>query len=260
MPRPDRTLTSRHECKYFVPAGTLPALRALSRPFVQLDEFARRAPTRRYTLSSLYLDGPTLPLYRQTIEGHRNRFKLRIRSYSDDPAAPVYCEVKKRAERVVLKVRVPLERRVAEELLSGRPRVAASDPRVAEFLASSSNVEAVPSLRVRYEREAYESKALDPVRLTIDTAVSFARFDPAAPLSLSGAGWSPTPVEGAIVEIKFVDRCPSWVTRIVDELQLWRESIPKYVLSVDAALSKGWKGPSRASWLSANPAPLHRAD
>jgi len=38
MPSLDRTLASRHECKYFVAPEVLPALRAMARPFVRPDE------------------------------------------------------------------------------------------------------------------------------------------------------------------------------------------------------------------------------
>ena len=85
MSQNDRTLTSRYEWKYFVPASLLPSIRAMSRPFVRPDRFARTQPGNRYPIVSLYLDGDGYELYRTTVEGHLNRFKLRVRAYDDDP-------------------------------------------------------------------------------------------------------------------------------------------------------------------------------
>lgn len=235
----DRTLASRHECKYFVAPDVLPALRAMARPFVRPDEYTRRGPSRRYALSSLYLDGPDLPLFRGTIEGHRNRFKLRMRVYSDDPESPVYCEMKKRVDRIVRKLRVRTDRDLAERIARGNASLALPDPKLAEFVGAIRTVGAGPMLRVRYEREAYESNAHDPVRMTFDSALMFALPDPAAPFRLGGEGWHATPLPGTILELKFTDRCPSWMTRIVDELQLCRESIPKYVLCLEHAARLG---------------------
>ena len=44
MSQNDRTLTSRYEWKYFVPASLLPSIRAMVRPFIRPDHFARQHP------------------------------------------------------------------------------------------------------------------------------------------------------------------------------------------------------------------------
>jgi len=188
------------------------------------------------------LDGPELPLFRGTVEGHRNRFKLRMRSYSDDPKAPIFCEVKRRVDRIVRKVRVRVERALAEQVVQGEVPLTLADPRLAEFVEAQHSTGALPLVRVRYEREAYESSAQDPVRMTFDSALSYAPFDPAAPFRLHDGAYQATPLPATIVELKFTDRCPSWMTRIVDELQLCRESIPKYVLCVQHGLRRGSLG------------------
>ena len=36
-----------------------------------------------YPTHSIYLDGPGYPLYTATIQGHNNRFKLRVRYYTE---------------------------------------------------------------------------------------------------------------------------------------------------------------------------------
>lgn len=244
----DRTLTSRYELKYWVPQHLSPEIRRFVRPFCRLDAHAQGRPGNRYTISSLYLDSPGWELYRTTTEGHHNRFKLRVRSYSDDPAAPVFLEIKKRSNQVVLKTRARVDRDQAIGLLTGAP-TSTEDPSCREFVESARRLGAQPALRVRYEREAYESRGDDPVRVTLDSSVSYApTSDPN--LSLNGPGWAETPTEGVILEVKFTDRAPRWVTGMIRSLGLERCSIPKYVLSLDRAFAlhgtTPWSGRPRA--------------
>lgn len=236
MLKPDRTLSSRYECKYLVRPETLPAIRAMVRPFVKPDRFAQGQPGYRYPLSSLYLDSPDLDLYQTTIEAHRNRYKLRVRSYSDDPSSKVYFEIKRRSDQVILKTRAATSRAIAQRLLEGRglEDVPAS---LRKFLLSMLEISAEPVLRVRYRREAYESLGRDPVRLTFDTQIEHA-VTRTPNLSIGGDAWTSTPLGGVVVEIKFSDACPSWVPATIDRLELVRESIPKYVSSLSEALRR----------------------
>ena len=203
MSQNDRTLTSRYEWKYFVPASILPSIRAMVQPFVRPDHFARQHADRRYPIVSLYLDGDGLELYRTTVEGHRNRFKLRVRAYDDDPKSPVFLEVKKRSNVVVRKTRARVSREVAEAVLSGRPAPLSEVEGASEFALRLGELGARPLVRVRYMREAYESVHGDPVRFTIDTEVEHAMTATNNLALEAHRDWEKTPTEGAIVELKF---------------------------------------------------------
>ena len=238
---PDRTLLSRYELKFWVPQQLVGEVRRHVRPFCRPDQFARVQPGNRYTISSLYLDNGRFDLYRTTTEGHHNRFKLRIRSYSDEPGTPVFFEIKKRANQVVRKRRSRVERDIAAKFLEGEP-LPAQDAAFEEFVGSARRLGAVPTLRVRYEREAYESRGGDPVRVTLDTRIMHAPTT-TANLSINGAGWERTPTEGTILEIKFTDNAPHWLPTMVRSLGLERHSIPKYVLSLDRAFDLHGRSP-----------------
>jgi len=239
MSQNDRTLTSRYEWKYFVPTRLLPSIRAMVRPFVRPDHLARHNADSRYPIVSLYLDGDGLELYRTTVEGHRNRFKLRVRAYDDDPSSPVFLEVKKRSNVVVRKTRARVSREVAEAVLNGRPAALSDVEGASEFALRLDELAARPLVRVRYLREAYESAHGDPVRFTIDTEVEHSMTSTSNLALEAHREWEPTPTEGAIVELKFSEQCPSWATRLIDQLEINRESIPKYVLSLDHAMDQG---------------------
>jgi hypothetical protein len=238
---PPHDVLSRYECKYLLPKEMLPELRLLIRPFVDPDRHALRHPENRYPIGSLYLDTPDLFLHRQTEHGEKNRYKLRIRAYDDDPAGLVFFEVKRRMNGVVLKWRRAVRRSVASRFLDRQPlqdgpRDRAPD--LAEFVHDAWKIDAGPVFRVRYEREAYEARGGEPTRVTFDTKLA---FNPTTEgnLSLNGPGWERALQGRAILEVKFTERFPSWIQGIVDTFDLQRISVPKYGISVNRALALG---------------------
>lgn len=230
---PGGVAASRYECKYLIDERRVRDLREFIRPFVRPDEHALGRPDSRYPICSLYLDSRGLALYRQTREGNKNRFKLRIRSYADREEDPVWLEIKRRVNGVIRKRRAPVRRAAVRRWLReglDSPSLSGILP-AAEFVRLSRDVVALPRVRVRYQREAYQSAGRDPVRLTFDTCVAYSP-SPGAALEYEGGSWAETPVEGVILEIKFTDHFPSWVHSLVETFELGRQSVPKYCLSV----------------------------
>ena len=104
------TFHSRFECKYMVDPSVVPEIRHFLASFTEPDAFAAKCPGFRYPISSLYLDSPSLDLYQQTVNGEMDRFKLRIRTYDDNPASPAFLEVKRKHNNVVHKRRAGISR------------------------------------------------------------------------------------------------------------------------------------------------------
>jgi SPX domain protein involved in polyphosphate accumulation len=230
----------------------VPLIRDAVRPFVRLDHFAAAQDDRRYPICSLYLDTPDLELCRKTLHGHKNRYKLRIRSYSDAPDDPVYLEVKRRVDGVILKCRNRVSRSEGVVVLRGesnaRRNIILDDSAGHDdFSALATATGVYPVIRVRYLREAYESIGYDPVRITFDTQIQhLVTLEPN--LSHEGEGWRATPVNGTVIEIKFTDRFPSWVRNLVQVFELQKLSVAKYCLSMTSAIYEG----SYASSVSAD--------
>src|SRR5262245_20172324 len=234
---------SRYECKYYVDPLSVPELRQMIHAFAEPDRFAVKHAGYRYPISSLYLDTEDLRFYQQTVGGVKNRFKLRMRTYDDDPATPVFLEIKERMNQVVGKWRLPLTRSQAQAFLerkaewhreAGRELLSEIEP-----FSTRIDVAAVrPIARIKYVREAYEYKHGSSVRVTLDTNLESAVTFGACFLH-GGEGWTTTPLEGVILEIKFTDRFPDWIQGVVDRLQLQQVSIPKYVLCLDRLFARG---------------------
>ena len=238
------TYAQRFECKYLVEPQVVPEMREYLRPFVRPDRYARHQPNGRYPVSSLYLDSPDLLLYRQTRCGEKDRFKLRIRTYDDDEQRPAYAEVKRKSNAVVHKRRVGLARADIQALLMGRDRLemlsGLSGRQRADanyFVQHMELICAQPVVRVQYLREAYEATGNEPVRVTVDSDLRHA-VTLGHDLGHTSGRWVDTPTNGLIVEIKFTDRYPSWVSRFVRQFELRQCSVPKYNLAVELALNR----------------------
>jgi hypothetical protein len=240
----DITFGSRYECKYLIAPEVAGDLRVFLTPFVEPDAYASRHPKNRYPICSLYYDTEDLRLYQQTVTGQKKRFKLRARTYDDDPRSPVFLEVKRKINNIVQKRRVAATRDQARELTAGgfngrlRELSAAFLEDIEYFSSHRHLTGAKPVVRVRYTREAYQSRGGDPVRITLDTDLSHA-MTLNEEYSHSAGRWVSTPVAGTILEIKFTDRFPHWVEDLVRIFGLKQQPVPKYVLSLDRMMSQG---------------------
>jgi hypothetical protein len=242
-PAIEPTFFSRYECKYLVDPALVPEIRHYLRPFVRPDEFAALCAGHRYPICSLYLDSQDLLLYQQTVSGEKDRFKLRVRTYSDDPASPAFLEVKSKRNSVVHKRRAGVDRDVARDLLAdrfgdSRGLDAQARDDMDFFRHHARLIGARPIARVKYVREAYQATGNEPVRITVDTDLMHAVTLHDA-LSHESGRWTRTPLDGVIIEIKFTERYPWWVQQFVRTFGLKQQAVPKYVLSLDHLLLEG---------------------
>lgn len=119
---------NRFELKYFISESQAAVIKKLIKPYTQPDPYCLNQPGGAYPLASLYLDSPDLRLCRESLEGHKNRFKLRIRRYSDDLSSPSFFEIKRRVDRVIIKSRVKIEDNKNIEKLLFAPSSAIQKP------------------------------------------------------------------------------------------------------------------------------------
>ncbi len=241
--RVEPTFDSRYECKYLVDSAVVPEMRLFLKSFTQPDSFAALRKGYRYPICSLYLDSPGLALYNQTVAGERDRFKLRVRTYTDDPSKPAYFEVKRKVNNVVHKRRAELNRRLARaELdqvsidLTGLRASVRKD--VEYFRHHVMLTQARPVVRVRYLREAYQASGNEPVRITIDTDLAHA-ITMDATLDHDSGQWTETDLNGTVVEVKFTERYPWWVQDFIRTFGMTQRAVPKYVISIDHMILEG---------------------
>jgi hypothetical protein len=236
----------RFELKYMVDQRRAESIRTFIRSYLEPDAFFRPEQKYGYSVRSLYLDTPSLTLKRATEEGLKNRFKLRIRFYDDDPASPAFLEIKRRENDVIRKERAAVNRSGVQRILEGgRPEHSQLLRADAESIAAMENfcglcqrIGAHGSLFVVYFREAYVPPDSDNLRVTFDRQVESHRYHPGRVLEMPPEGRQ-TDISGVVLEIKFTDRFPSWARDMVEMFGLSRQSVPKYVECVKVESRNG---------------------
>jgi hypothetical protein len=239
------TYQNRHECKFVVTETVARKVLQCVRPHVEPDPYAAAQPDHAYEIASLYLDDAQYGLYDETIDGRAERYKLRIRSYGGATLAAdriVFLEVKRRFNSIVRKLRCPVRHDRLEDLLNGTnlspderlaPQSARHRPAMSEFLRLVAYRSAGPRCTVRYRRQAYVG--IDD----LDTRVTFDRHLSMLPTQLAAIkhrhrGYLSVPAGGVILELKFTDRAPPWMSATIRKLELHRRSFSKYCTSIDA--------------------------
>lgn len=238
------SIPPRREFKYLLPPALLPALRAQLRGVADLDPHA--GPDRTYLIRSLYLDTWDMRLYHANEREAPRRFKARIRTYPGDPSAPVFAEIKHRDGDIIAKTRASLPPDW-QPILRGRVRGGSWEgPGFDEFMARMVRWDLRPVALVQYRREAWASAVDEYARVSIDFRVE-CRVQRDWSLSARD-DWRPadsplpTATVGSIgvLELKFADVVPRWMTALVQHLDLIRHSFSKYAYSMRALAEDHW--------------------
>lgn len=229
-------MLARYEFKYLIPWDQIPVIRDWARTFCEPDAYGIEG---RYEVNSVYLDTIDWLLARQTLEGQRNRYKLRMRTYGWTDEDAVFLELKGRVGTSIVKQRALVDRAAAIHIACGdeapegghRALKASHQDDMLRFLNRVDRMDMRPRLWVRYQREAYGSTYGDNARLTFDTGLEVQIPPMDAPFHPEPESWQSVPLEQGkqILELKFNGAFPMWMLRMVHSLGLVRESCSKYV-------------------------------
>jgi hypothetical protein len=234
----DRMQQSRFELKYHLSEERALRMRDFARCYIGLDEYSVGKPNFSYPVHSLYLDSDELTTYWETINGTKNRFKLRIRYYDANPGSPVFFEVKRRMNHCIMKQRGGVRNDKVEWLLSGhhpeRDHLISKSPRqhaaLQRFCQNMQEIHAKPKVHIAYDREAYVSDD-DRYRVTFDRNIrAEANLDGVIKTTME----KPALVYPGIVvlELKFTDRFPNWYRDLVEVFGTMQCGAAKYAEGV----------------------------
>ena len=238
----DRTLACRYELKYHISESTAEAISQFTKPYLSLDRYSKLQRRGFYPIVSLYLDSPGLHLCRETLTGKKNRYKLRIRSYTDEPEYPRFFEIKRRINSVIVKSRARVMEADVAALLKGRPlppqNFTSDIDAISQFQMYVRSLQAGPVVLIRYMRKAYEGDSHTRVRVTFDRELAY-KVTNRPEVILGGGGWHRNPYTsgGVILEIKFTERYPEWLNEMVKYFNLRQQSISKYASSISESCS-----------------------
>jgi len=254
----DKLQQQRFELKYLVPEELTPNMRDFISGYLELDDYGIGRPNLAYPVYSVYYDSDDLKTYHDTLNGTKNRFKLRLRYYDDRPGTPVFFEVKGRVDNCILKQRCAVKREAVSILAAGQlpdpDQLLSREPRhltaLQRFNYLLHSINARPKAHNSYSREAWVSPDDNSVRVTFDRNVQIEPFfRTEAPTGMTRAiRLFP---EHTILEIKFTNRFPNWIREMVRLFSLTWAASAKYAGGVFAlgehhfhneARSSDWKG------------------
>ncbi|MBQ8954417.1 MAG: polyphosphate polymerase domain-containing protein [Clostridia bacterium] len=211
----------RYELKYLLDGAQTAFLADRLQGHMQLDQYGRTS------IASLYYDTPSYQLIRASVEKPPFKEKIRLRSYGlATPESPVYLELKRKAYGIVYKRRVQSTIPLVEKFFAGSGDICAGGQINREITYFRDYYGAlVPACLIIYDREAYFEPGGD-LRLTIDYNPRY-RTDH-LDLTHSMEGTLLRPPGHTILEIKVQEAMPLWLTRILDEGQIYKNSFSKY--------------------------------
>jgi len=236
MAQDHRLQTQRFEMKYIIEDRVALGIRDYVRSYLDLDEYGASLPNLSYPVHSLYLDSPDLKLYHATINGDKNRFKLRLRFYENRPEAPVYFEIKRRMNNTIAKQRGGVRREAVEKLMAGHlpepGHLTSNNPKqlvaLQTFCQLMNQLQARPRTHVAYFREAWISPHDNSVRVTIDRQVGTRTTLDTSP-SCDTDNHKLVFGNLVVLELKFTGRFPDWFKELVRVYGLMPCGAAKYV-------------------------------
>ncbi len=225
----------RFELKYLIDGRVAPRMRDFLGSHLVPDEYGVGQKDFSYPVHTVYLDSNGLETYQASLNGTKNRFKLRLRYYSEDPESPVFFEVKGRVDNCILKRRCPVRRAAVPLLLAGHlpepEHLFSTKPKnlfaFHHFHHLMQRLGARPKAHNHYMREAWVTPDNNAVRVTFDRNILHEpHFLPETVTEMK----RPVRVfpEFVVVELKFTERFPNWFKDLVRHFNLMQFSSAKY--------------------------------
>lgn len=254
MAQDHRIQHQRFELKYFVRQSVALAVRDFLGSYLELDDFSRGKPGLAYPVHSLYLDSNDLDAHYATVNGNRNRYKLRLRYYDASPDAPVFFEFKGRRDNCVLKHRCGVARSDVKLLLGGQmPDSAGAGAHssrdwfaLQHFQQLQLRFRSTPRAHSFYLREAWVSRSDNSVRVNFDRNIQLEPCFASHPVVSMTKGTELYP-GWVVLELKFSGRFPNWFRALVETFNLMQASASKYSDGVTALGEWRFQGRSAAA-------------
>lgn len=220
----------RSEWKYQSDEVTLSKIRERVAAVLELDEHA--SSTGKYAIHSLYFDDHTNSCARENVDGEGIRFKYRIRYYGDN-SDYIFLEKKEKKNSFCHKRSCRISREEFDMLCSSQVEELIwieDDKRrlLKEFAIDILTKNFEPKVIISYERIAFV-ETIANIRVTFDTnivaSIDFDKF-------LSGDFTKVPIIKGnqQVLEVKFDDVLPAYVTRVIQNQPINQQSFSKYYM------------------------------
>ena len=231
----DDQIFSRFEFKYIINKNISKLIQKEVENFAENDSFSNNEDN--YFVRSLYFDNDVFSNFREKIDGIKNRHKFRIRTYSKKQSklTPLYLEMKGRNNQRTFKNRTKIR---SEDLdlfyyqknLFNLKKKYSDNKLINQFIFDTYRKKIIPKVVIDYKRRALLSKNGLYFRLTFDSDIYACSNDK---LFENDYNWKICIPGNDILEVKFDLTIPPWFHRIIQNYQLKRISVSKFVLGME---------------------------
>lgn len=220
---------NRYEHKYLLDRATFEKVIKVIDEHMESDSHSEKHEP--YTIANIYFDTPDNYLIRNSLSKPNYKEKLRLRSYGvPNEKSNVYLEIKKKFNGIVNKRRTALKLNEAYDFaLSGNP------PELKDYMNKQVLKEITyfmkmynlePKVYLAYDRIAYFEKNNNDLRISFDMNIRSRRYD--IHLEDGDYGERLLPKDVYLMEIKTALAKPLWLTNMLSEFNIQRQSFSKY--------------------------------
>jgi len=229
----------RFEFKYFVPEELIePIKQDLLKNSMKWDPHLPDSHDGQYEVRSLYYDTPGLAAYWDKEAGAKIRKKHRLRVYSDREQndLPVFIEIKRKYDMLVMKDRLLTNWQNTLKLLTGEQNdyfnffPSLDKAIVGEFFYDMLKGQMKPVVLIVYDRTPLISDYDEKFRVTFDFNI---RASDTQDLFYNDT-FIPVLDKGCIMEVKFNNSLDFWFHQLIQKYELSRQPFSKYCHGIEA--------------------------
>jgi hypothetical protein len=230
-------MKNRLEYKYLVPLHSLDRLRRRLLIYLDPDSYAAVRPANEYTVRSVYFDSYDYRCYYEKLDGIHTRRKFRIRGYNEgDDTSTVYFEIKRKLDNFISKDRAGMSFRDIQTALAEFEENLCLNHEDRRYFNNFCHYYQLhrlePKVLVVYEREPFECKFGSKLRITFDKNLRSRVVNGYNGL-FEEKGLVDCYRKEFILEVKFFQVLPQWISRVLEKFDITRIAVSKYVTSID---------------------------
>ncbi|MCC5929267.1 MAG: polyphosphate polymerase domain-containing protein [Cyclobacteriaceae bacterium] len=232
--QPISAVNTRFELKYRIQYHIYLRMRNALMAYMKKDKYTRASQDKGYLVRSLYYDTHQYRSYHEKMSGDNERVKFRIRTYSHQlqENTRIRVELKGRKSGLVIKKSCVVSPDEYLHFIKTGHWISANEPVLTEFERYLYLQDLQPKIITQYYREGYETRINSDVRITFDHDVRSAHAESLFP---EHAFYKEHNHNSVVLEIKFSDDPPKWVTRLSHQYGLRVVANSKFTQGIQIA-------------------------
>jgi hypothetical protein len=224
----------RFELKYSLNYMQYQKLKIALAPHMQTDPYTKKSRQKRYLVRSLYYDTYDYSLFHQKMSGDSDRIKFRLRTYTEKPSddSLIRVEMKVRQANAMEKLGYIVSISDYYYFMEKKHWPDHNSPLLSEFERYLHLKALKPQVLIDYQREGYEDRSREGIRVTFDHRVSSAHSNTLFPDKIFFRQHHP---HGVVFEIKCRHNQPYWLRNLVRDYGLKLVANSKFTQGIQVA-------------------------